>query len=119
MGTTHVFSIGSTPRIEPNGNLSERWQQQSRQQLWTQMSLNSLSFGFLLIGMLILAHPHLAADLPDLSNDGLLATVSGLGALVIGSAFTIAAYQHWRARPRSSPLPTVRRNGVRLAFSAA
>ena len=119
MGTTHVFSFGSAPKIEPNGNLSERWQQRSRQQLWTQMSLNSLSLGFLLIGTLIIVHPHLAADLPDLSNDGLLATVSGLGALVIGSAFTIAAYQHWRARPRSSPLPTVRRNGVRLAFSAA
>ncbi len=119
MGATHVFNFGSTQRMEPNRNLSEcLLKRQSQQRLWTQMSLISLSLGFLVLGTLIILHPPLA-DLQNLSSDSPFATVGGLGALLVGLAFTIAACHHWRARTRHSPLPETRRDSVRLTFSPA
>jgi hypothetical protein len=119
MGATHIFSFGSTQRIEPNSILSERLlKRQSQQQLWTQMSLISLSLGFLVLGTLIMVHPPLA-NWQDLSSDSPFATVGGLGAILVGLAFTVAACHHWRARTRRSPLPEARRDCVRLAFSPA
>jgi hypothetical protein len=82
-----------TPNRLPN--------QQALQMISTGVSLISLSLGFSIFGILIIVNQH-QADLNDLSGNGFLATIGGVGAILVGTAFLVAACLHWRFCLRSN-----------------
>jgi hypothetical protein len=56
---------------------------------------HSLSLGFSIFGMLIIVKRH-QADLDGLCGGSSVATVGGIGAILVGTAFLVAACLHWR-----------------------
>ena len=119
MGATHVFNFGSTQRIEPNRKLSE-WllKRQSQQQIWTQMSLISLSLGFLLMGRrLSCIRPWQTSQIFRAIARFRRSVGSALYWLVwrlLSRLVTIG-----ERCTRRSPMPETRRESVRLTFSPA
>src|ERR1700693_359895 len=67
-------------------------------------------------GMLIIVNRH-QADPNDISGDNFVATGGGLGAILVGMAFLVAACLHWRFCARRSAAPSDRRQSARLTFS--
>ena len=61
----------------------------------TGMSLISLSLGFSIFGMLIIVNRH-QADLDGLCGGSSVATVGGIGAILVGTALLVATCLHWR-----------------------
>jgi hypothetical protein len=59
------------------------------------MSLVSLSLGFSAFGILIFVNRH-RAEMNGASGDSFVAAVGGIGGLVIGVCFLVAACLHWR-----------------------
>jgi hypothetical protein len=87
-------SRGLARGIEPKTEASKRlFQQQVLQRIWTTMSLINLSLGFSVFGILIIAKRQ-QADLNGSSGDSFVAAVGGIGGLVIGIGFLVAACLH-------------------------
>jgi hypothetical protein len=86
------FAQGAGPKTEPS-----KWpfHRPALRRIWTTMSLINLSLGFSVVGILIIANRH-QADLNVPSGDSLVAAVGGIGGLVIGIIFLVAACLHWR-----------------------
>ena len=63
------------------------------QMISTRVSLVSLSLGFWIFGMLILVNQH-RADLNDLSGSSSFAMFGGIAAILVGTAFLVAACLH-------------------------
>jgi hypothetical protein len=68
---------------------------QALQMISTGVSLISLFLGFSIFGILIIVNQR-QADLNDISGNNSLATVGGVGAILLGAAFLVAACLHWR-----------------------
>ena len=92
MDATSNFSLrsaqrsGSKPR-SPEGLLK----QAALKRIATGLSLMSQAVGFSIVGLLILAtRPQ--AELNDSANGSVFATVGGISALFVGTAFLIAAF---------------------------
>lgn len=84
------------------------------QRIATRMSLISLALGFSVLGMLIIVNRY-RADLNDLPGGKFIAVVGGIGAILVGTVFLVAACLHWRfCAKRSAALP-VSRMTARLA----
>jgi len=66
---------------------------QTLQMISTRVSLVSLSLGFWIFGMLILVNQH-RADLNDLSGSSSFAMFGGIAAILVGTAFLVAACLH-------------------------
>jgi hypothetical protein len=66
---------------------------QTLQKISTRISLVSLSLGFSIVGMLIIVNQH-RADLNDLSGSGAFALSGGIAAILVGTAFLVAACLH-------------------------
>jgi hypothetical protein len=64
------------------------------QKISTGVSLISLCLGFWIVGMLIIVNRH-RADLNGLSGESSVATAGGIGAILVGMAFLVAACLHW------------------------
>jgi hypothetical protein len=77
---------GKEPKIEAAKRLLHR---QSLRRIWTMMSLVSLSLGFSAFGVLIIANRQ-RADLNG-SGESFDAAIGGVGGLVIGVCFLVAA----------------------------
>jgi hypothetical protein len=96
MDATYNFSLGLAQgresKIETPNRLFNR---QTLQMISTGVSLVSLSLGFSIFGILIIVNQH-QADLNDLSGNSSCATVGGIGAILVGAAFLVAACLHWR-----------------------
>jgi hypothetical protein len=60
----------------------------------TGVSLISLCLGFSIVGMLIIVNRY-QADLNGLSGESSVATAGGIGAILVGMAFLVAACLHW------------------------
>jgi hypothetical protein len=95
MDATYNFSLGFSQRIQSKAETPDRLlKRQTLQKISTGMSLISLSVGFSIIGMLIIVHRH-QADLDGLYGSSVV-TVGGIGAILVGTAFLVAACHHWR-----------------------
>ena len=68
--------------------------QQLLRRIWTMMSLVSLSLGFSAFGVLIIVNRH-RADLNGCSGESFVAAVGGIGGLLIGMCFLVAACFYW------------------------
>ena len=66
---------------------------QTLQIISTRVSLVSLSLGFSIFGMLITVNQH-QADLNDLSGGSSFAMFGGIAAILVGTAFLVAACLH-------------------------
>jgi hypothetical protein len=97
MDATYNFSLGFAQGKEPKTKTSNRlFNQQALQMISTGVSLMSLSLGFSIFGILIIVNQH-QADLNDLPGNSSLATiVGGIAAILVGTAFLVAAALHWR-----------------------
>jgi hypothetical protein len=96
MDATYNFSLGFAQGRESITEMPNRlFNQQALQRISTGVSLVSLSLGFSIFGVLIIVNQH-QADLNDRSGGGSLATLGGIGAILVGTAFLVAACLHWR-----------------------
>ena len=96
MDATYNFSIGFAQGRESKTETPNRlFNQQALQMISTGASLVSLSLGFSIFGILIIVHQH-QAELNDLSGGSSCATVGGIGAISVATAFFVAACLHWR-----------------------
>ena len=93
MDATYNFSLaqGTAKTLAP----SQLLKLQILQEISTGMSLISLSVGFSIVGMLIIVNRH-QADLSDLTGGNCTAMVGGISAVLVGAAFLVATYLHWR-----------------------
>ena len=102
MDATHNFSLRFAQRTESKAETTNRLlMRQTLQKISTGMSLISLSLGFSIFGMLIIVNRH-QADLDGLCGGSSVATVRGIGAILVGTAFLVAACLHWRSCARVS-----------------
>jgi hypothetical protein len=96
MDATYNFSLGFAQGRESKTETSNPlFNRQTLQMISTGVSLVSLSLGFSIFGMLIIVNQH-QADLNDLSGNSSFPTVGGIAAILVGTAFLVAACLHWR-----------------------
>jgi hypothetical protein len=99
-----------------NAGMPERLlRRQALERTVTGLSLVSQALAFWIFGMLIIANRH-QADLNNFAGGSFVAT-AGAGALLVGTAFTIAAFFYWRFCTRRSTGVAVSRNTARLTFA--
>ena len=89
---------------------------QALERIVTGLSLISQGLAFSSFGMLIIANRH-QADLNAFAGGSLVAMLGGTGALLVGTAFIIAALRYWRFRARRSAGLAVSRKTARLTFA--
>ena len=70
------------------------------QRIATRLSLIGKAIGFSILGILITMNRH-QADLNGLAGGSAVAMIGGISAILVGTAFLVATYLHWRfcARP--------------------
>ena len=96
MDATYNFSLGFAQGKESKTKTSNRlFNQQALQMISTGVSLISLSLGFSIFGILILVNQH-QANLNDLSGSSFFAMFGGIAAILVGTAFLVAACLHWK-----------------------
>jgi hypothetical protein len=106
------FTRASESKVETTDWVLSR---QMLQRTATRSSLVGEAIGFLVLGILIIINRH-QADLNGLAGGSAVAMVGGIGALLVGAAFFIAACVHCRFCARHPvPLP-VRRQSTRFDF---
>jgi NhaP-type Na+/H+ or K+/H+ antiporter len=117
MDAAYNFSLGLTHGVKSKTETPARSPiQQKLQEISTGISLVSLSFGFSIFGAMIIANRH-QADLNDLSGGRSVAMLAGIGAILVGTAFLVAACLHWRRCVRRSAGKPRRCQCARLTFS--
>jgi hypothetical protein len=84
------------------------------QRIATRTSLIGLALGFSVLGMLIIVNSH-RADLNDLPGGKFIAVLGGIGAILVGTVFLVAACLHWRFCAKPSAALSVSRVTARLA----
>jgi hypothetical protein len=88
---------------------------QALKRIPTGLSLITQALGFSIFGTLIIANRH-QADLNNLAGGSFVAMVGGISAILVATAFLIAACLYWRFRTRRSAALVVSRKTVRLTF---
>jgi hypothetical protein len=97
MDATYNFSLGFTQERESETGTPRRLNnQKTLQMISTGISLVSLFLGFSIFGILIIVNQH-QAELNDLSGGGSYAAFGGVGAILVGMTFFVAACFHWRS----------------------
>jgi hypothetical protein len=89
---------------------------QTSQKIAIALSLISQALGFSSFGIFTIANRH-QADLNNLGGGSFLAMVGGIGAILVGVAFLVAACLYWRFCARRSAALAVSRKPVRLTFA--
>ena len=74
---------------------NQLFKRQALQKITTRISLVGLFLGFSIFGILIILHRH-QADLNGLMSGSSGATVGGIISILVGSAFLVSAYFHWK-----------------------
>lgn len=93
MDATYNFSLGFA---EGTALTPERLlKRQTLQKILTGMSLISLALGFSIVGILVIVNRH-QADLQGLTAGSSIAMVGGISAMLVGTAFLVAACLHWK-----------------------
>jgi hypothetical protein len=93
-----TFARLSEPKFETLGRLLNR---QTLQRIASVTSLISQAVGFSVLGMLIIVNRH-QADLNGISGGSSVAMVGGIGAILVGAAFLVAACLYCRFCARHS-----------------
>jgi hypothetical protein len=118
MDATTNFSLGLAQVSESKADTPGRrlLNRQTLQRISTGISLISLALGFAILGVLIIVNRH-QADLNGFSGGSWVAIVGGISAILVGTAFLVAACLHLRFCARRTAALSVRRQPVRLSFS--
>lgn len=96
MDTTYNFHLElAKERALKSETPNQPFNAQKLEKVSTGISLVSLSLGFLVFGLLIIAHRH-QADLNDLLNGSSVAAFGGSASILVGTIFLISAYLYWR-----------------------
>jgi hypothetical protein len=118
MDFTHNFSLGFAQGTELKANAADPWpKRQTLQQISTATSLVSLSLGFLIVGMLIIMNRN-QADVNGLTGGNPVALAGGISAMLIGTAFLVAAYLHRRSYAKFSLASTIDHQSAPPSFVA-
>jgi preprotein translocase subunit SecG len=97
MDATYNFSLGFAQGRESEiGTPNRLIIQKAIQMISTGISLISLFLGFSIFGILIIVNQH-QAELTDLSGGSSYAAFGGVGAILVGTTFFVAACFHWRS----------------------
>ena len=86
------------------------------QRIATRISLVSEAIGFLVFGILIIMNRH-QADLNGLAGGNSVAMVGGIGALLVGAVFFLAACVHCRFCAEHPATLPVRHQSFRFTFA--
>ncbi len=118
MDTLHNFSLGFGEETELKAGTPDRLlKRQTIEKISTAISLVSLSLGFSIFGMMIIGNRH-EADLNGLAGGNSIAMVGGISAVLVGAAFLVAAFFHWRfCAKRTTALPVKRSAGLTFSRS--
>ena len=116
MDATSNFSLRFDQESESNVRMAD-WllARQTLKRVATGLSLISQAFGFSIFGTLIIANRH-QADLNDFPGDSFVAMAGGISAILVGTAFLIAACPYWRFCARRPARLAVSRKTARLTF---
>jgi hypothetical protein len=96
MDATYNFSLGiAEGRESETARPNRLFDRRTLQMISTGVSLVSLFLGFSGFGILIIVHRY-QAELHDLSGGSFFATLGGVGAVLLGTVFLVAACLHWR-----------------------
>jgi uncharacterized membrane protein YidH (DUF202 family) len=116
MDATSNFSLRIPQASESNVRMAD-WllARQTLKWIATGLSLISQAFGFSIFGTLIIANRQ-QADLNDFPAGSFVAMVGGVSAILVGTAFLIAACLYWRFCARRPARLAVSRKTVRLTF---
>jgi hypothetical protein len=116
MDATSNFSLRLAQASESKARMVDRLlMRQIPEKIATRLGLISQGLGFSIFGTLIIANRH-QADLNDFAGGSFVAIVGGIGAVVVGSAFLIAACLYWRFCTRRSAVLAFNRSTNRLTF---
>ena len=88
---------------------------QTLERIATGLSLIGQAFGFSIFGTLIIANRH-QANLNDFAGGSFVAMSGGISAILVGTAFLIAACLYWRFCARRSTALAVSRKTARLTL---
>jgi len=102
MNAASTFSLGFAPLLEPKiETLGRLLNRQTFQRVASATSLISQAVGFYALGMLIIVNRH-QPDLNDISGGSSVAMVGGIGAILVATAFLVAACLYCRFCARHS-----------------
>jgi hypothetical protein len=97
MDASTNFSLSFAQALESKAQTSEQlFNRHTLERIATGLSLISQALGFSIFGALVIANRH-QADLNDFAGGSFVAMVGGIGAILVGTAFLIAACLYWRA----------------------
>jgi hypothetical protein len=117
MDATSNFSLRFAQASESKAGTEVRLlERQTLERIATELSLISQALGFSIFGTLIIANRH-QADLDNFAGGSFLAMVGGIGAILVGTAFLVAACLYWRFCARRSAGLPVSRKTARLTFA--
>jgi hypothetical protein len=109
MNAASTFSLGSAPLSEPKiETLGRLLNRKAVQRIVSATTLISQAVGFSVVGMLIIVNRHLS-DLNGLSGSSFVAMAGGIGAILVGTAFLVAACLYCRFCARRSVAFSARR----------
>ena len=108
MDTTYNFHLGlAKERALKNETPNRPFNAQKLEKISTGISLVSLSLGFSVFGLLIIAHRH-QADLNDLLSGSSVAAFGGIVSILVGTIFLVSAYLYWRMSKVKNACPALR-----------
>jgi ABC-type multidrug transport system permease subunit len=118
MNATSTFRIRSAPVSDSkNETLDRLLNRLTLQRIGSAASLISQAIGFFVLGMLIIVNRH-QSELNGFSGGSSVAIAGGIGAILVGTVFFIAACFFCRFYARSSAVvSTSRQPGAAASFS--
>ena len=118
MNAASTFSLGFAPLSEPKSKtLGRLLNRQTVQRIASAASLISQAVGFSVVGMLIIVNRH-QSDLNGLSGGSSVAMAGGIGAILVGTAFLVAACFYCRfCAKRSAAFSTSRQTCAATSYS--
>jgi hypothetical protein len=116
MDATSNFSLRLAQASESKARMVDRLlMRQIPEKIATRLGLISQGLGFSIFGTLIIANRHQAGP-NDFAGGSFVAMVAGAGAILVGTAFLIAAFFYWRFCIGRSTGVAVSRKTARLTF---
>jgi hypothetical protein len=109
MDATFNFSFGCAQASQSKARTSDRLlARQTLERIAVGLSLIAQAFGFSISGTLFIVNRH-QAELNGSAGGSFIAIIGGISALLVGTAFLIAACLYWRSCARRSAALVVSR----------
>jgi hypothetical protein len=117
MDATSNFSLRFAQASESKVRMADRLLvRQTLRGIATGLSLISQALCFSILGTLMIANRH-QADLNDFAGGSFVAMVGGISAILVGTAFLMAAFLYWRYCSKRSAALAVSRKTAHLTFA--